>query len=277
MTFKDIPFADSLRELAGWNQTTDDWERLLTYQPDGCMIAEWEGERAGTVTTTSYGKRMAWIGMLLVHPKLRGCGIGTALLEKAINHLRFLRIPCIKLDATPQGQPIYDRLGFKPEWTLQRWEARRAKVDRRYRHPRTVPWRESDGAITAAIDLFVMGASRRRMIWALARRGVTLVHKTPKGRICGFGMMRPGSRAHYLGPIVAEQASQARPLVKTLLVAAGGQPVFWDIPDHQEEMVELARHLGFHPQRPLVRMYLGERNVPGKPEMIFGIAAPETG
>jgi len=42
-TKEDIVLADSLRALAGWNQTPEDWLRFLSHQPDGCFIAEWDG------------------------------------------------------------------------------------------------------------------------------------------------------------------------------------------------------------------------------------------
>src|SRR5881409_405096 len=59
----DLPFADSLRALAGWNQTLGDWERFLVTEPTGCFLAEWNGTPAGTATTMVYGPELAWIGM----------------------------------------------------------------------------------------------------------------------------------------------------------------------------------------------------------------------
>ena len=63
MTADDLDFADSLRAVAGWNQTLDDWRDLLALEPTGCFIAEWNGTPAGTATTTCYEKRVAWIGV----------------------------------------------------------------------------------------------------------------------------------------------------------------------------------------------------------------------
>ena len=71
MTRADVPFADSLRALAGWNQTVDDWKCFLALEPDGCFLAEWNGAPVGTATTTVYGPELAWIGMALVHPDFR--------------------------------------------------------------------------------------------------------------------------------------------------------------------------------------------------------------
>ena len=120
MTAADIPAGMRLKELAGWNQTPEDWERFLEADPGGCFVAEWNGQVAGTVATIIYEQRFAWIGMVLVDPQVRGKGIGTALLLKAIDYLDARHVPCIKLDATPQGKPIYIRLGFRIEYEIER-------------------------------------------------------------------------------------------------------------------------------------------------------------
>jgi len=60
--------------------------------------------------------------MMMVHPASRRQGIGNALLQRALDHLRQFGVRCIKLDATPMGQPLYAKIGFVPEWTLTRWE-----------------------------------------------------------------------------------------------------------------------------------------------------------
>jgi ribosomal protein S18 acetylase RimI-like enzyme len=121
LTRTDLPFADTVRALAGWNQTVDDWRRLLRHAPTGCFLAEWNGAPAGTATTTVYGRDLAWIGMVLVHPDYRRRGIGWALLQRCVEHLQERGVRCIKLDATPLGKTMYDRLGFRDEWTLSRW------------------------------------------------------------------------------------------------------------------------------------------------------------
>ncbi|HMC73739.1 MAG TPA: GNAT family N-acetyltransferase, partial [Terriglobales bacterium] len=111
MTALDLPAALRLKEIAGWNQTADDWKRFMKASPEGCFVAELDGEVRGTVTTICFEHRFAWVGMVLVDPEYRGEGMGTRLLEMAINYLDSVRIPCIKLDATPQGKPLYEKLG----------------------------------------------------------------------------------------------------------------------------------------------------------------------
>src|ERR1700740_2643423 len=101
MAEADIPAGMRLKEISGWNQTAEDWGRFLNASPNGCFVAEFDSKVVGTAATISYEDKFAWIGMVLVDPKYRGRGIGTRLLEKTIAFLDEMRIPTMKLDATP--------------------------------------------------------------------------------------------------------------------------------------------------------------------------------
>lgn len=309
----DLPFADSLRALAGWNQTLSDWERFLATEPTGCFLAEWNGTPAGTATTIVYGHELAWIGMVLVHPEFRRRGIGQGLLRHCIDFLRERGARCIKLDATPLGRTVYEGLGFRDEWTLKRWartatspqaagqEPGRADlrvgpdagqrvptvlgdptrdlgIDKASSHVGLREWRAGDEQLLGPLDASAFGASRRRLLPALASQSRSAVVLEPRpGRPAGFGFLRPGSQAHYLGPVVATSADAGIRMVEALLPASEGQPVFWDVPDENMAAVDWAQQHGFAVQRPLTRMFLGENLAPGDPRQQFALAGPEVG
>ena len=276
LTREDLPFADSVRELAGWNQTLADWERFLAAEPDGCFLAEWNGGPAGTATTIIYSQALAWIGMVLVHPDFRRLGIGRALLERCIEHLRSREVRCIKLDATPLGKKVYDGLGFVEEWTLTRWERAVANSPKLERASSIRDCQDANAI--ESLDVEAFGTSRRKVLEPLLKQArCALVSETECGRIEGYGLLREGSAACYLGPIVAESTHIATQLVNALLPAAEGSTVYWDIPDQNGAAVELAKEHGFMPQRTLTRMYLGENATPGDPQRQFAIAGPEIG
>src|SRR5690349_5502736 len=117
---KDIPAAMKLKEAAGWNQTEDDWRRLIRLEPHGCFAALKKGELVGTTTTTTYGADLAWVGMVLVDPENRRQGIASILLQTALEYLRG-KVATVKLDATAQGKPVYERFGFEVESVVERW------------------------------------------------------------------------------------------------------------------------------------------------------------
>jgi hypothetical protein len=90
-------------------------------------------------------------------------------------------------------------------------------------------------------------------------------------------MLRDGSSAHYLGPVVAASAGVAWQLVNALLPRTEARTIYWDIPDQNVAAVGQAREQGFTPQRTLTRMHLGENATPGDPQRQFAIAGPELG
>jgi hypothetical protein len=106
---------------------------------------------------------------------------------------------------------------------------------------------------------------------------LALVSEMAPGHLAGYGFIRPGSRANYLGPIVATSDEIGLQLVQALLANIHGEKVFWDIPDATIAAVDWARRRGFTQQRKLTRMYLGENLAPGNPRQQFALAGPEVG
>ena len=281
MADTDVPFADRIRDLAGWNQSLQDWKRLLRHDPHGCFVAEWNGRPAGTATTTSYSKELAWIGMVLVDSDMRRRGIGKALLMQCIEHLRQSGVNCIKLDATPLGKQVYDPLGFVSEWSLSRWQTTELSVCperiETASDPGSRPLDSRDIGCVADLDAAAFGVARNRMLSILATQSATHVRRDAAGRIVGYGMLRPGARAYYLGPIVAEDESSGIVLADNLLGSIPDRPLYWDIPDTNQAAIRVARRYGLHRQRTLTRMYLGENTRPGTRSAQWAIAAPEIG
>jgi ribosomal protein S18 acetylase RimI-like enzyme len=86
-------------------------------QPDGVFVAEEEGAVAGYVTTrldhfTGIGR----IPNLAVDERFRGKGIGTALIEHAVQWMRQQGMDMAKietLDQNDRGQALYPRCGFR--------------------------------------------------------------------------------------------------------------------------------------------------------------------
>lgn len=271
LTRSDLEFAHVLSRLAGWNQTRRDWERFLSLAPEGCFLAEKDGQPAGTATTTSYGSALAWIGMVLVHPDFRRQGIGTTLLEGAIRHLREEKgIACIRLDATPEGRPLYEGLGFRAEWGLRRW-VREATGEGANPDPGET---EGLSEIHLALDRAVFGADRKELLQSLEAGSIRSRFESNGS----FGFCREGERATYLGPVTAASAASGLDLARDLVTTAPtDRPLFWDLPDPNTAATDLAERLGFRPVRVLTRMWLGDAALACDPMRMFGIAEPGLG
>lgn len=274
MNSADIEAGLQLCRASRWNQVRRDWEFFLQRNPQGCRVAVRDEHVVGTVTTVHYEQRFSWIGMVLVDPAERGQGIGTQLLREAFTVSRDL--PCVRLDATPAGYPVYRKLDFAEEYRLRRMEAAQVSLDAETSEAQ--PMRLADLADIRALDEPAFGADRRDLLeWLLTgapelawvvRRGGTLA-----GFVCG----RRGFNFTHLGPLVAVDEDAARQLVRACLRVQSDTPVILDAPQQYMAWLEWLAARSFREQRPFIRMYRGAAPVSGSPEKQFAILGPEFG
>jgi GNAT superfamily N-acetyltransferase len=273
---RDIPRVMRLKELARWNQTEDDWRRLLKLEPRGCFCASVDGRLVGTTTTTTYGGELAWVGMVLVDPEFRRRGVATRLMRAALDYLEG-RVAAVKLDATPDGRPVYERLGFEVESSVERW-AGTARGDRREAGRETL--KAAERAELFALDREAFGADRAKLIEALLAdaRAAPVAAAGADGRLSGYALARRGSSATYVGPLVAADAEQAARLLDGLLGQLAGERIYVDWNRNFEKGGELLSARGFVKQRDLLRMSYGARGAgAASSSSVFAIAGPEFG
>jgi GNAT superfamily N-acetyltransferase len=272
MTAKDIPEGMGLKDAAGWDQTAHDWLQFLRSSPKGCFVAEQEGGVVGTVATITYEDRFAWIGMVIVDKRYRGRGIGTTLLQHAVRYLDSRNIPTMKLDATPQGKPLYEKLGFVEEYDIERWMLKRApRGNVRGNGP-------IDIEDVLSMDRNVFGADRGRLLRSLveAAPDFVLVERSEEG-IPGYVFGRHGSRADHLGPWVALGKDPAARLLHKFLGRSGRELIFVDCPADHPWSVKLVMAHGFEVERRLTRMFRGTNRYPGRPDLVCATTGPEFG
>ncbi len=92
-------------------------DRKLSVQPELLLIGEQEGRLVGAVMAGFDGTR-GWIYHLAVDPDHRKLGIGTSLMEAAMEGLRALGCPKVNLQVrAPNAAAVafYRTLGFKVE------------------------------------------------------------------------------------------------------------------------------------------------------------------
>ena len=270
----DIPAALRLKELAQWNQTENDWLRLLRLEPGGCFCATFDGELVGTTTTTTYCSELAWIGMVLVDPKRRQLGIATRLMNAALEYLAKAGIATVKLDATPSGCSLYRKLGFKDESLIERWVG--------VARPRKTTCSSLDTSLRDAALIFdrhVFAADRSKLLEVLIDDCCVtpLVTTTADGHLTGYGLAREGSAAVYAGPLLAATTDAAATLLDGLLSQVSGQRIYVDLNRIFTGGRKILNERGFVKQRDLVRMFYGQSSDAGSSPLIFAIAGPELG
>ena len=278
MRARDIAQGMRLKTIAGWNQTEEDWRLFLTLSPRGCTVAVHGDRVVGTVTTVRYGE-LSWIGMLLVDPAFRRGGIGTRLMQRAIESLRDSRT--VRLDATPAGKGLYERLGFQSEGTLGRMT--NDCLPALSGHTPEVCTVTAEGfTAIAALDRRVFGADRTPLLRALWKRALKAGHRTSwqavgQGSTCAYCMGRRGTHFYQIGPLVAGRAADAIALCRAVIGELAGQAAVIDVPEGQHELLDWLCGLGFVEQRSFTRMCLGSSVQPQALDRQFAIAGPEFG
>jgi GNAT superfamily N-acetyltransferase len=279
MTEQDLPGGLRLNTLAGWNQTAPDWQRFLRNSPRGCFVMEHDGKVVGTATTLHYESRFAWIGMVLVDPEFRKQGIGTELLRRAIEYLDSSGISTMKLDATPQGKPIYTKLGFVEEYEIARWILKRPPGTSSSAHSSTrASLRETQREQMFRLDEELFGADRSfllRALWEEAPEFATAVWEAEL--LQGYAFGRRGLFADHFGPWMAGTRTAAEKLLQEFRTTSSRETLIVDCMKSNPMAAELLRGSGFAPSRPLTRMVRGPNAYPGKPESFCAILGPEFG
>ncbi len=234
----------ALSGAAGWNQTAQDWARMLELSPELSLGIQLDSKLVASATALCYGTDLAWIGMVLTLPEYRGRGLARRLVGEILDRLRELGIAQIKLDATELGAGLYREFGFVDEQPVERWE------------------REGGPLPVVGNDPY---KGEDRVLQALARDGLAWT-----GEGGALMMSRPGAVRGYLGPIVAPSQQAARELLRYV----DGAAAYWDLLPEFKEARSLAWYLGFRPVRRLMRMSLGEGR---RSKDVYGIAGFEYG
>jgi len=178
-----------------------------------------------------------------------------------------MRVATLKLDATDQGRPLYEKMGFRIEQPIERWT-------------RTAVGLSSEASATdkaaftgdwESADRIAFGVERLELLRRLAQRGrPALFHG------CSYLMARTGRQTAYMGPSVCESPDIARNLIERALETRSGGGWSWDMLPRNTSAVTIAKDLGFAPDRQLQRMVRG-RDLLSEEASIYAIAGFELG
>lgn len=275
---EELAMLDELVASAGWNQTSQDWavfhscgtiyvvrdeeDRIVA---SGAVLPMGES-RPGYLASLT-GRGVAWISMILVRPEVRGRGIGRSVFEQCVRDIA-AQGRIAMLDATPQGEPLYEHFGFEALWRLTRWK--------REARPATGPalsTAKPDLDTLSELDQEALGFARKRVLGELLGRPDSSYVR----HVLGFAIVRAGRIAHHIGPLVATNEAAAVAVMREAAAALSG-PIFIDVPNERPLLRQALIDAGFAPQRGFARMalVLAEQRVPrGQTHFIHAIAGPE--
>jgi GNAT superfamily N-acetyltransferase len=255
----------------GWNPGLDDGERFLAADPGAFLAVEHDGEVVATASCALYGDAYAFVGFYIVRADLRGRGIGSKLFERALARAGD-RV--VGLDGVLEQQESYARRGFVLAHRNVRWRT----VGGGTRPDGLVELSSLPFEDLLAFDEPVFGTARERFLrdWIHRPPGHALASLS-RGRLAGYGVLRPCRTGAKVGPLFAEDAEVADALLTGLLAAASaGTEVFVDMPASNPDAGVLRARRPMEPVFETVRMYLNGRP-PENVRKVFGVTTFEFG
>lgn len=268
----EIALAADWAAAEGWNPGLADAGCFATVDRDGFLIGELDGAPAATISCVNYDDKFSFLGFYIVRADLRGSGYGLSIWKAAIAHAG-KRV--IGLDGVVAQQENYKKSGFHLAYANVRYGGTAAA-------PSAAPsgivaLRDVPFAMVEASDATVFPAARpaflRAWIGTSGHIGCALLRD---GRLAGWGVIRRCRSGRKIGPLVADNRSDAEAVLSALLAQSGGGEIFLDVPAVNADAVALAQSLGLAPVFETARMYTGAIR-PLQLNHVFGVTTFELG
>lgn len=232
-----------LSAQAGWNQTEEDWQRLMHLKSGGAYVWRDQGEVRASYSLSGYGDTV-WIGMILVDVAYRGAGLGKATFRSAVHCAQALGFNVLGVDATNLGEPIYTQEGFEIVRPIVRWEGIFTPTGSPNNPPHIT---RGLTPVILAMDEIATGQNRSDLLARLASDGTVLSYNDN-----AYAMWRPGRTATHLGPIVARSREDLVALLQAASPDLQRSNVICDV--LSPEMDAILETHGLRPRRCLQRM-----------------------
>jgi ribosomal protein S18 acetylase RimI-like enzyme len=241
---EDIGEFLSLAADEGWISEAWELDFLRKTSPSGCLVCRNKGNPVAFLTSIKYC-RSGWIGNLLVRREWRGKGLGTALLQRALEQLDEAGTQTVWLTASESGRPLYERRGFRAIDTINRWEG-----SGRILHERD----DSTFADIIEMDEAGWGDRREALLRATVDRGnISLLPD-------GFLVHQGAENAVQIGPWGSRNPEAAADLLENgFIPTENGSRIFLDVPSGNRHASQLLRRAGFTVRSSTTLLYRGEK------------------
>jgi len=273
MARKEVGFAIELAAREGWNPGLHDAEYFYRSDPDGFFIGLSGNNPVGCISAVSYGGRFGFIGLYIVTPKYRGKGLGTALWQHAMRHLKNQNIG---LDGVLQQQENYRESGFKLAYRNVRYQG--TNFPRIAADDELMPLDNVDFEQLTTYDSKFFAVQRKQFLEGWVRMPDSHAVAMMRDRkLCGYGVIRRCRRGFKVGPLFANDEKIAETLLLELSSnAAMGEPIFLDVPEVNPVAIRLVERYQMNKVFETARMYT---DAPPAIELegVFGVTTFELG
>jgi ribosomal protein S18 acetylase RimI-like enzyme len=258
-THDDIPLFLEFAAAEGWISSAWEIHFLLDAFPESCF--SWrEGDQAVAFVTTIKYDKSGWIGNLIVAETMRGRGIGSSLMRKAMEALLRAGAETVWLTASDLGKPIYERFGFVEIDAIKRWKGKGIGV-----HAEQARHISLEEAIK--MDGQGWGEMRNSLVTAALERGEMF------GTDGGFLVLQDCGAFRQAGPWGCDEAGDAALLLDTVLSRIEGAfEIVLDVPERNRAAASLLASRGFCVTGRTSLMYFGARPL-YRPDKIYALGS----
>ena len=241
LTAADIHTCWQLSQALRWPHREADWQQFISWaKAHGAALAvRADGQLIGCGLAWQWGDEQGSIGMVIVDNAWQRRGIGKRLFKGL---LQALEGRDVMLQATAQGRPLYESLGFTAigharqfhgHWQppVEAGPTSSLATDEltRLLQPQDLP-------ALLAYDQRERGLTRPALLQALLAQMDAdercAVSMDAHGRLCGYGILRRFGRGWVVGPLLADGADRAVALVRLLTQERTGDFVRIDLAAH---------------------------------------------
>ncbi len=254
---KDFPFAIRLTDTMDWGFAEEDFRFMMDLEPNGFFVAMEDGKAVGLATTINFGQ-VGWIGNVIIEKDRRNKGIGSLLVEHAMNYLKERRTRAVGLYSYLRAVPLYRRLGFKSDvnFVVLKGQSMSKPAGRDVRKAE-----EKDLTGIFDLDFCCFGGSRKRLLERIVSNKKNLCYVGCKGaELLGFLVAKRYSELAEIGPMVCRREYEKLPtdLLYAILGDLTGLEVQICVAKNAEKLLSTLKNLGFNERFQVVRMFYGE-------------------
>ncbi len=205
-----LPQALALSQQLAWPYRLEDW--AFAHRLGHSYGVEIDGSLVGTALWWPYGDDYSSTGMIIVSPDAQRRGIGAAMMDALLADSAGR---AMILNATEEGRPLYERLGFQAYGTVHQHQAILAEAPEIPANDLSIrDFAPGDLSVIRAFDRLAAGMNRDALLDALFAVGDVLVAEC-EGKLVGYACSRIWGRGVVIGPVAAIDEHVARVLIAT--------------------------------------------------------------
>ncbi len=272
MTPDEAPAVLTMTHKVGWNHPLEQIRQNIIWGGQGSFCLAFDEQIVGTAIALKYSERLAWIGVVVSDPDYQRRGFARRLMDHVMEYLS--GVESIMLDASVQGFPIYDKMGFQSLYKVTPYVG----TPKHFELTHVIrPMTAEDLSTVIDMDCHIMGVPRPQVIQWLFETGKGYI-ATAAGNITGYTFTRihlDTLRMVAWNSIDAASAEALLQLGNTLALDAG-LLLRTSVPEPNTIAREMVERNHMTIERHVTRMVYGKQP-PGHMGDQYGIIAFMTG